>query len=113
VGERPAGAGGYRSTGPVTVTITVDGAAPVTCGRTRACRLYREAARGTPDFQRLLRRLDAQRIVVETTSRCRLAARYECEGAPRERAVRLSRGPRLIPERGITYGYAKLTVTRR
>jgi hypothetical protein len=113
VGERAAGSGGYRSTGPLTVTITVDAAAPITCGRARVCRLYREAARGTPDFQGLLRRLDAQRIVVETTSRCRLAERYECEGAPRERAIRLSRDPASITTPGVTYGYAKLTVTRR
>ncbi|MBE2317579.1 hypothetical protein DVA67_016470 [Solirubrobacter sp. CPCC 204708] len=113
VGERPAGRGGYRSTGPLTVTITVDGGAPVTCGRTGPiCRAYREDTR-RGDFQPLLRTLDARRIVIETTSRCRLAKRYECEGAPRERAIRLSRDPQAIPEPSTTYSYARLTVTRR
>jgi len=113
VGKRPAGMGGYRGVGPLTVTITVDDEPPVVCPEARVCRAYRAATRGRPDVQRLLRTLGARRVVIETTSRCRLAARYECEGAPREDAIRLSKTPQAIPEPGTTYGYARLTVTRR
>lgn len=116
VGPRAAGAGGYRGIGPITITITVDGGAPFACprgSRLRACRAYRDAVRGTPDFPRLLRTLGATRVTIETTTRCRLAARYECEGAPRAVAIRRSADPRTIPERGVTYAYSKVTVTRR